>query len=29
VFKERERGGRPNPMQIERNRQTGGEMKGQ
>ena len=28
VFKERERDGRrPNPMQLERNRQTGGEMK--
>jgi len=30
VFKEREREwSRPNPMQMERNRQTGGEMKGQ
>ncbi|MBK7945054.1 MAG: hypothetical protein IPJ85_07000 [Flavobacteriales bacterium] len=30
VFKERERDWRrPNPMQMERNRQTGGEMKGQ
>ena len=29
VFKERERGGRPNPMQMERNRQSGGELKGQ
>jgi len=29
VFKERERGGRPNPMQMERNRQAGGELKGQ
>ncbi|MBX2972140.1 MAG: M1 family metallopeptidase [Flavobacteriales bacterium] len=28
VFKERERGGRPNPMQMERNRQGGGELKG-
>lgn len=29
VFKERERGGRPNPMQLERDRRTSGELKGE